>query len=488
MKEKKERIMLILSVVVIFSFSISTVFSIYSLNTLIAANSKEKSIVQANDITSSINAIFSEPLAVAMGIDNHFIHNYVKNIDSYSEKELADIFEDYLSHTIKYFDYDTAFIAPLSNLHYYTEYGYSKTINYDNPDDDWYEAFMNSDHKYELNVDNDQANENRTTIYINIKMEDKGKPIGACGVGLTMDDISKEVTRFESMDGYNVKLISKNGKIQVSNDSDYKTEILSKDSNHLFKYASDEIQKAIDNYDNSKNYNYHQHSKDSFYIIKYIDLCQWYLIIEYKGNSLPDAYGLLLKNVIACLASLLVLLVLSNLIINRVNKKINEFRMRSEIDKLTGLLNRHAYEEHKYELFHKSLAKITVAVLDINSLKKVNDTIGHKAGDELIKGGAAIINDFFKEYGSVYRIGGDEFTVIMDRPFENPDEKITAFKNKLKEWKGEFVDSINISVGVAAGALHEYLSLDELIEMADKLMYEDKSEYYRQNNIDRRKN
>lgn len=154
-----------------------------------------------------------------------------------------------------YFDYDTAFIAPVSNHHYYSEHGHSKTINYDNPDDDWYENFLKSGKTYELNVDNDQANNNRTTIYINCRMEnEKGDYIGACGVGLTMNDMAKEIRRFETYKGYNVMLVSKDGRIQVSSETDYNTTSLSKNSPYVYKDVTTEIRGLIQNYDYTKNY------------------------------------------------------------------------------------------------------------------------------------------------------------------------------------------------------------------------------------------
>lgn len=481
MKQKKGKIIILLSFVIILSFGISTLFSIYSLNTLISENNKEKSIVYANEITSTVNSIFSEPRAVAMSINNTFVQDYILHTKTHTEEEISETFKKYLSRTVKYFNYDTAFIAPCSNLHYYTEYGLSKIINFDNPDDDWYEAFRDSNETYELNVDNDQENGNRTTIYINVRMENSQKEfLGACGVGLTMDEISKEISRFETIKGYNVMLVSKNGKIQVSSKTNYKKGSLSKNSQNIFKKVSDDIQNIIDNYDESKNYQYIQREKNSFYIIKYIKECNWYLVIDYSEKSLPNASSLLIKNIIACVISLLLLLIITNLITNKFQNRINEFKLKSEIDKMTGLFNRHTFEDKKRILYgKKSLSDITVAVLDVNSLKFVNDNIGHNAGDELIKGAGKIIEEFFRKYGTSYRTGGDEFVVIIEKPFENIPEKINDFKKITSNWKGTFVKNLSISIGIVSGNIYEYVTIDELIEIADKKMYEDKRNYYK---------
>lgn len=488
MKQKKERLMLTLSIVVILSFGISTIFSIYSLNSLVSQINKEKSIIFSNDISSSINSIFSEPKGVARSINNPVIRYYVKNAGNSSVGNTAELLKPYLNHIVNYFNYDTAFVAPISNLHYYTEYGDSKTIDYSNPDDDWYEAFLESGDEYELNVDNDQANENRTTVYINVRMEDEdGNPIGACGLGLTMDDISRKIESYESQKGYNIMLVSPDGKIQVASNTDYTKGSLSRDSEHVFKKVSEEIKKELDSFDRSKSYKYIQRNKDSFYIIKYISDCKWFLVIDYSGNSLPSASFLVLKNLVACILSLLIVLGGTNLIMNKLNKRIAEFKKTSEFDSMTGLMNRHAFDERKKNLgLMDSLEKISVAVFDIDSLKRVNDNIGHSAGDELIKGAAKIIKDFFEKDGQVYRVGGDEFIVILETPFESVKNRIKDFKNQVSLWKGTQVDSLHVSIGIVPGYIYQYMKIDELIELADKEMYEDKRKYYESMGIERR--
>lgn len=113
-----------------------------------------------------------------------------------------------------------------------------------------------------------------------------------------------------------------------------------------------------------------------------------------------------------------VLTALVGTIIFRNRQKESAERMAS-IDFLTGLPNRRAYEEKLLEEEHVHSEQFAVAVFDINGLKKANDTLGHAAGDELIKTMAKFLmnlKDESKEklpFFQGYRVGGDEFVALM---------------------------------------------------------------------------
>ena len=83
-------------------------------------------------------------------------------------------------------------------------------------------------------------------------------------------------------------------------------------------------------------------------------------------------------------------------------------------DSLTGISNRTAFSEKEDELLKADCGKGLFVLLDINNLKTVNDNYGHGEGDKHIKAGAKIINDSFSPFGTCYRIGGDEFFVVIE--------------------------------------------------------------------------
>ncbi|MDD2395769.1 MAG: diguanylate cyclase [Sphaerochaeta sp.] len=88
---------------------------------------------------------------------------------------------------------------------------------------------------------------------------------------------------------------------------------------------------------------------------------------------------------------------------------------RYSIDTLTGLRNRTMFMHDILDLQHGSRDVAAIVVLDVNYLKKANDTYGHKAGDELLVHAGSLIERCFRGLGKVYRVGGDEFAVVSTK-------------------------------------------------------------------------
>ena len=123
--------------------------------------------------------------------------------------------------------------------------------------------------------------------------------------------------------------------------------------------------------------------------------------------------------------------------------------------------------------------------IDLNGLKIVNDTKGHAAGDELIKGCADCLALTLRQKGKVYRTGGDEFMAIIHTA--DPGKLREMIREKAAEWHGIYSDQITMSIGYAAARDYCNATVDELERLADANMYAEKEKYYRQKGIDRRK-
>lgn len=140
-------------------------------------------------------------------------------------------------------------------------------------------------------------------------------------------------------------------------------------------------------------------------------------------------------------------------------------------DELTGLLNRQSFKERLEQV---SPADVCIGSVDANNLKKINDTMGHKYGDELLQAIADALSECF-EKENVYRIGGDEFAVVLEGERSGSvDGKVNHFLELLEqqEEKKEHAFEISASVGFAYG--DGELSIKEISEQADRQMYETK--------------
>ena len=158
-------------------------------------------------------------------------------------------------------------------------------------------------------------------------------------------------------------------------------------------------------------------------------------------------------------------------------KELDQQQRLAERDLLTGCLNRNCYEKKLLEpdLSQKHLSCI---YMDVNGLHELNNTQGHAAGDKMLQTVASLTRTQFGN-NNVYRIGGDEFVVLV---VDMEDVQVTMALRTL-------VDRIHKAghfVSVGQSCSHGERSVNELIKDAETLMYEDKSRFYKQQGRDRR--
>jgi diguanylate cyclase (GGDEF)-like protein len=155
--------------------------------------------------------------------------------------------------------------------------------------------------------------------------------------------------------------------------------------------------------------------------------------------------------------------------------RLTQAQNEADIDALTGIRNRHAFENARNEL-EKELEdnpqlQFAIVILDVNDLKKVNDVEGHKAGDQYLCNACRIICDIFK-HSPVFRVGGDEFVVIVrGRDYLYLEELIYNMNKHNAEASGK--GGIVIACGMSRFENDE--GVTPVYERADRLMYENKS-------------
>jgi diguanylate cyclase (GGDEF)-like protein len=168
--------------------------------------------------------------------------------------------------------------------------------------------------------------------------------------------------------------------------------------------------------------------------------------------------------------------------------QVQEMRNYAYTDGLTGLKNRRAYVEDLENVSARDdKDSLIIVAIDLNGLKKVNDELGHAAGDEMINEGGHIIRDSFAKYGETYRMGGDEFSTLFYGSKEALAECLKVMQETAATHKGDMVNQISISFGYAVWADYSDKSITEIEKMADADMYHNKSEYYKRTGKDRRR-
>ncbi len=158
-------------------------------------------------------------------------------------------------------------------------------------------------------------------------------------------------------------------------------------------------------------------------------------------------------------------------------------------DELTKLGNRHFFYDivNDYEK-HKLPRDLTYIQIDVNRLKHYNDTIGHEAGDELLRGTAECLKKAFEtsSTATLARVGGDEFAILIVADEVEINRRLINLKNYLFKWHEKYVKGITVAVGYAAAREDESLSVEDLGRLADERMYVDKKNFYEKSGYDRR--
>lgn len=144
-------------------------------------------------------------------------------------------------------------------------------------------------------------------------------------------------------------------------------------------------------------------------------------------------------------------------------------------DGMTGAMNRNAFIRDTMTDNNRELLSVGIFYVDINGLKKTNDTYGHEAGDNLIRQVYQIICSVVEVF-PVYRLGGDEFVVLCK---DILGEKLGELEEQLR---AELDGRNGCSAAIGVSFLENPGDLREVIDEADRSMYKDKQQHYK--NVD----
>lgn len=154
-------------------------------------------------------------------------------------------------------------------------------------------------------------------------------------------------------------------------------------------------------------------------------------------------------------------------------EKEEEITFLSYHDQLTGLYNRRFFEEELNRLDTRRNLPLTIVMGDVNGLKLVNDSFGHKMGDEYLKKTANVISKVCRADDIIARLSGDEFTLILPKTDEIEAKKIIKRINELSAV--EKVGAINISISFGYYTkTNEGENIQEVLKNTEDLMYKNK--------------
>lgn len=206
----------------------------------------------------------------------------------------------------------------------------------------------------------------------------------------------------------------------------------------------------------------------------------WYML-HYDGaafnvslNTNPLFVMLVFAILPRCIMLLIFTIVIRYIIVSNAEdaKRIAELTYRKETDIRTRLFNKNKYEE-MLDSYYPTVDNIAVIFWDLNNLKLTNDRYGHAEGDALIDKLSGILHAFMQGGCRVYRVGGDEFVMIIDNAGdEQAKDMVAAVRKRMSEVRTDNAFRISSAVGYSCG---KGKNVREIVKQADENMYIDKA-------------
>lgn len=468
----KKTLISILSIVLLFTFTFTSLISYNATKTSLIINTKTKTLPLISDnIYSEIQHELIQPINnSSLMANDEFLINWVVS----GEQDKGEI-QRYLRRIIEKYGYFSSFFVSEKTLNYYYYDGILKQISPYDPHDVWFYNFRDSDKEFALDVDTDEATQGTVTIFINYRLEDQeGDFLGVTGLGIKMVSVANTLAGYHDRFGQVVYMIDANGLIQVHTDPDLVEKVNIKDLPGIGTRA----EQILSNKTGTNIYEFNSGTHDLVISTRYFPDLDWFLIVEQDQTvSLSSARRNLITNIaIGILVTFLVIL-LVGITVNVFHNRLEELAIK---DDLTGLFNRRKFEE----LFNREndLAKrfgyvLSLLFLDIDDFKSINDKYGHQVGDRYLQKMAVVLQQNIREIDVVARWGGEEFLILLHRPIDaqalQVAERLRAAVTDIHLTAGKETINRTISIGLATSIAGK-LSMQELINQADQAMLQAK--------------
>ncbi len=173
-----------------------------------------------------------------------------------------------------------------------------------------------------------------------------------------------------------------------------------------------------------------------------------------------------------------IILVYSYILMGRIERSRHELERHSNLDTLTGLLNRRALQDVAQTMFQRLLRnqkKLVMLFADLDKFKAVNDKLGHAAGDLVLKQFADIVRNSIRSTDVAARYGGDEFIMLLENSdLKNAEIVATRIQEQVNNWACKNSIDFSVTFGLGEAPTHGD-SFSSLLEQVDKALYHSKA-------------
>ena len=461
----------IISIIILVGFltvGLST-YAIYS--NLIKEDVLNVSKLTASNIYGDIGNELTKPIFVSLTMANdNFLKTWIKEEATTPDiQKHREELQHYLFGIKAKYLYDSVFLVSDQSKVYYHYEGINKTISPDDKHDDWYFNYLSEDLVYDLDVDTDQANQNRLSVFINCRiLDDERNLLGVTGVGLEIKYVQALLQSFETEFDLKAMLFSRDGSIQIDSTGDHEvTDNLFEAS--VFRENRDRI---INNLTGFEVVEFQNAPYDGYFITRYIEDLDWYLMVKKDTSQLAASLNAQISRIA------LIYIIVTTFVLLFANRIITRHRLEmlalTKTDTPTGLMNRRGFNDRIRDLINnmKDATSTYIFVFDIDNFKNVNDKYGHLVGDNVLYMIGELATTFVGERGNISRWGGDEFAGFLHGESDEVKILLDQFFEELRIHGELSPYGITISLGIIKH--HPTDSAESLLHRADQALYKAK--------------
>ena len=459
----KARLLAALTVLLLAGFLGTGYFAYLAARDSIRANIEKNDLpVAAESVYARLQKDLVEPVFVSsMMANDTFLHDWIVG----GERDLSSVVR-YLSEIkTRYGAFTTFFVSERTGRYYYPG-GILKTVSPEESRDEWYYRVRAMSEPYELNVDPDLANADTLTIFINYRVIDTdGAYLGAAGIGLAVDSMTRMVATLKSEYGTNVYFVDKAGRIIAGRPQGI-PDPGETETDPVFAPTFERGRGIAPG-----SFRYRRGPQNILLFVRWLPEVGWYLFVERPEDlAIAGARRAFYLNLVVYILILILALLAAAFTVNRFQSRLEH---TASYDPLTGAMNRLAFQavaEHSSREARREGKPLSVVLFDIDHFKAVNDTLGHAAGDEALKSVVRTCMETLRASDLLCRWGGEEFLVLL--PASGPDGAAAAAE-KLRSAvaatvRGGGARAVTISAGTATLKPEE--SLNALIVRADEAL------------------
>ncbi len=433
-----------------------------------------RTAIIAQDLPLTSNNIFSEiqkDLVRPVLISSIMAHDtFVRDWVLQGEED-ANNMTRYLKEVKDRHGAFSSFFVSEKTGRYYTADSVLKQISSSEPRDAWYYRVRDMTEDYEINVDPDLANQDLLTIFVNYRVFDyNGKLLGATGIGLTVDAVRNLIAEYQHRFNRTIYFVNLNGeKIEFGRDNGQGVDL------HKEPGIGPLIDRIIA--EKSGFYQFEAGGDNNILHVNYLPELKWLLFVQQNESlSLAGIRHTLYTNMAISLIVTIIVVLLIQFAFNRYQHNIEQM---ASTDKLTGLLNRHAFTiliDKLIAEYQRSPNPISMLIIDIDHFKQVNDRHGHLVGDDVLASVSASLLQGVRKSDLVVRWGGEEFLIVLKRSNLSEAER---FAEKLRQTIATTpiqanTDRLDVSVSIGIAEYRAGELPSQTIDRADGALYQAK--------------